>query len=141
MIKYRFKQLLEKKGLTAKMASDVIGINASCISHLLNGNRKPSFEVIEKISNAFPDINMNWFIHGSGTMFVSSPNTEDTVKVNDEDELISFVDERQNKFDDDDHFTKVIKQAKAIREDKKNRRTLKRILLFFDDGSFEEYSS
>lgn len=133
-MKTRFKRILDEKGLTAKMASEKIGINASCISHLLNGNRKPSFEVIEKISRAFPDINMNWFIHGEGMMYI--PVTKE-IDIKTDNMLIDM----HEKTEPQTVIPSVERYVNSVsREDKKNRRTLKRILLFFDDGSFEEYS-
>ena len=120
----RFRQILEDKNITAKVAAEMIGINASAISHLLNGNRKPSFEVIEKIALAFPDLNMNWFIQGIGLPWNNEENPS-----NDENNEKRI-----------DRLAITLGNSVAELNGQKNKRTLQRVLLFFDDGSFEEYN-
>ena len=58
----RFKQLLEEKNLTATRFAAMIKVNASAMSHILNGRSKPGFDVLDKIAQAFPDVNLNWLI-------------------------------------------------------------------------------
>lgn len=41
----RFKQLLEEKNLTATRFAAMIKVNASAMSHILNGRSKPGFDV------------------------------------------------------------------------------------------------
>ena len=60
----RFKQLLEEKNLTATRFAAMIKVNASAMSHILNGRSKPGFDVLDKIAQAFPDVNLNWLISG-----------------------------------------------------------------------------
>ena len=50
----RFKQLLKEKNLTAARFAELIQVNASAMSHILNGRNKPGFDVLEKIVQAFP---------------------------------------------------------------------------------------
>ncbi|MGL5681791.1 MAG: helix-turn-helix domain-containing protein [Marinifilaceae bacterium] len=121
----RFKLILEEKNLTAKMAAEIIGINASAISHLLNGNRKPSFEVLEKIAQAFPELNMNWFIQGEGKAWSGAEPLDESEECLNDTTAVDAIT-----------FSNGILDVNA----KKNRRTLQRVLLFFDDGSFEEYN-
>ena len=52
----RFKQLLEEKNLTATRFAAMIKVNASAMSHILNGRSKPGFDVLDKIAQAFPDV-------------------------------------------------------------------------------------
>ncbi len=40
----RFKQLLEEKNLTATRFAAMIKVNASAMSHILNGRSKPGFD-------------------------------------------------------------------------------------------------
>ena len=72
----RFKQLLEEKNLTATRFAAMIKVNASAMSHILNGRSKPGFDVLDKIAQAFPDVNLNWLISGKGSLYnnrISSP--------------------------------------------------------------------
>ena len=65
----RFKLLLEEKGLTATKFAALIKVNASAMSHILNGRSKPGFDVLDKIAQAFPDVNFNLLISGKGYLF------------------------------------------------------------------------
>lgn len=65
----RFKQLLEEKNLTATRFAAMIKVNASAMSHILNGRSKPGFDVLDKIAQAFPDVNLNWLISGKGSLY------------------------------------------------------------------------
>ena len=72
----RFKQLLEEKNLTATRFAAMIKVNASAMSHILNGRSKPGFDVLDKIAQAFPDVNLNWLISGKGSLYnnrISTP--------------------------------------------------------------------
>ncbi|MSA65213.1 helix-turn-helix domain-containing protein, partial [Odoribacter splanchnicus] len=75
----RFKQLLEEKNLTATRFAAMIKVNASAMSHILNGRSKPGFDVLDKIAQAFPDVNLNWLISGKGSLYnnrISTPAKE-----------------------------------------------------------------
>ena len=77
----RFKQLLEEKGLTATKFAALIKVNASAMSHILNGRSKPGFDVLDKIAQAFPDVNLNWLISGKGELFNITPDKEKQAEV------------------------------------------------------------
>ena len=95
----RFKQLLKEKNLTAARFAELIQVNASAMSHILNGRNKPGFDVLEKIVQAFPDVNLNWLISGQGNNPSSVLSLENVPK------------------------------------------KIKRIILFFDNGTFEIYEN
>ena len=44
------------------------GVNRATISHILSGRNKPSIDFLEKLLNAYPNINANWLISGIGYM-------------------------------------------------------------------------
>lgn len=115
----RFKQLLEKKNLTATRFAAVIKVNASAMSHILNGRSKPGFDVLDKIAQAFPDINLNWLISGKGSMF----NQHSELSLTEPPQISEVAEETTT----------------APVEIKITNRKIKRIILFFEDGSFEDY--
>ena len=67
----RFKRLLSEKNLTATHFAALIKVNASAISHILNGRSKPGFDLLDKIAQALPDVNMNWLITGKGSPYIN----------------------------------------------------------------------
>ncbi len=69
----------------AEFAS-MIGIKASQMSEILNGKRKLSEQVINKIIKTFTQINPNWLLTGKGEMVNSSPE-ENTKNENNNNNL------------------------------------------------------
>ena len=65
----RIKQLLGALGFTPAAFAERLKVQRSAISHLITGRNKPSFNLIQNILLAFPQINPDWLILGKGTMF------------------------------------------------------------------------
>ena len=139
----RFKQLLEEKNLTATRFAAMINVNASAMSHILNGRSKPSFDLLDKIIQAFPDINLNWLISGEGAMLnrikqptaaytaasksLSEDKTKEVSPPQPEGEIPLPPDQPKIQ-----SFPAVIPSAVSTKK-------IKRIIIFFEDGSFEDY--
>ena len=47
------------EGLKSSALADSIGVNRATISHILSGRNKPSIDFLEKLVNAYPNINAN----------------------------------------------------------------------------------
>lgn len=138
----RFKQLLEEKNLTATRFAAMIKVNASAMSHILNGRSKPGFDVLDKIAQAFPDVNLNWLISGKGSLYnnqISTP-VKETEKIPvqknlfKEEEKHLPVEEKNTKAEEILQPTVSTVSMPTIKGKK-----IKRIILFFEDGSFEDY--
>lgn len=141
----RLKRILEEKDLTATKFAAIIKVNASAMSHILNGRSKPGFDVLDKIGQAFPDINLNWLISGKGEMY----QTQSSGKVHPIQKSLFEEEERNNR---KDAFVQVEKteqppvvtspapEVTAAIMQAPAHKTIKRIILFFSDGSFEDYS-
>ncbi len=71
-MKDRFRKIMTDHGLTQQKMAEMIGIDTSTVSCFCNGKRQPGFEVIAKISSAFPDVDMNWFINGDSRAIVGA---------------------------------------------------------------------
>lgn len=133
----RFKQLLEEKNLTATRFAALIKVNASAMSHILNGRSKPGFDVLDKIAQAFPDLNLNWLISGKGSMYNSSISIAEPAgrKVREEKPAIQEpqVVAQPEKEVQPSLPGSVLPLAQST------HKKIKRIILFFEDGSFEDY--
>lgn len=62
----RFLSIIRMKGMTASQFADLLGIQRSAISHFTSGRNKPSLEMVTKVITAFPDINTEWLLFGTG---------------------------------------------------------------------------
>ena len=138
----RFKQLLEEKNLTATRFAAMIKVNASAMSHILNGRSKPGFDVLDKIAQAFPDVNLNWLISGKGSLYnnrISTPAKEvEKIPVQK-----NLFEEEEKRFPIEEKNTKteeILRPAVSVASIPTAKgKKVKRIILFFEDGSFEDY--
>lgn len=136
----RFKQLLQEKGLSAAQFADLIEVNASAMSHILNGRNKPSFNVIAKIAQAFPDINLNFLISGKGSLYNQQAVVANKLK----SEPVEIQTPASSTIPTElppppqpiaPAPVFAAQPLPSVSAEKK----LKRVLLFFEDGSFEDY--
>ena len=76
-IQDRLNAIFLEYRLTQKSFSEKTGIIASSVSGMV-GKRKssPSFDAVQKINIAFPEIDMNWFISGEGDMLRTEPSDQ-----------------------------------------------------------------
>ena len=145
----RFKQILRDKAITATHFAEKIHVNASAMSHILNGRSKPGFEILDKISQAFPDINLNWLISGKGIAYNNqesntSLDAQLNLPIDDQHHNTKPVTEiLQYPIDDNVDITKNSREEEIVRTLKdsnlNNSKCIKRIILFFDDETFESY--
>ena len=110
----RLKTILAHNELSSAAFADLIQVQRSSISHLLNGRNKPSLEFIIKVDQAFAEVDLQWLLYGRGTF----PKT----KINPTTELS----------DTKDAITKVTNEKKE--------KSLERIIMFYTDGTFKTYS-
>ncbi|MFA5817060.1 MAG: helix-turn-helix transcriptional regulator [Bacteroidales bacterium] len=67
----RIKEIILKEGLTSGSFADLIGVQRSSISHIINGRNNPSLDFIIKTIQHFPKINPEWLLNGVGSMYRS----------------------------------------------------------------------
>lgn len=91
----RFNLLVENlaKGNKAAFAK-ALGVRASTISDIVGGRmNKPSFDILVKLVNAYPEVNLLWLLTGDGVMTIGDsdePNTENLKR------LAGTVNEKAN---------------------------------------------
>lgn len=112
---------MDSEGLTASAFADLVGIQRSNVSHILNGRSGPSLDLLQKILTAFPHYNTDWLLMGRGeirrqpvqkTIFdeIGEPEPEPVVppgyeqktvsRADDEDPQLPFPEPDANKHND-----------------------------------------
>lgn len=154
MIK-RIELVIQSQNLTPSQFADRIGIQRSGLSHILSGRNNPSLDFVQKVLVAFPDLNPAWFLQGKGRMYVNLSVHEETQKT---DGLLSVtmpsvpVPVLENSGTDS---TAAEQQEEVAQEEpvgqnmmpdmppfslaERKNGGVKKILLFYEDGTFEEY--
>lgn len=116
----RLNEIMNYYGLSASAFAELIRVQRSSISHVLSGRNKPSLDFILKLNKAFPDINLYWLLNNTGDMINSTPTTTPSFEKNLKQDSIG-------KTQTADHNTEFISKE------------VDRIVIFFKDGTFENY--
>jgi len=62
----RLKKIMDYHQLSASMFADKVGVQRSSISHILSGRNKPSLDFILKVTTEFIDVDIHWLLNGTG---------------------------------------------------------------------------
>lgn len=65
----KLRQLMKHEGVNSTRLAEILGIQASGISHIMSGRNKPSFDFLLKLLQRFPQINPDWLILDKGPMY------------------------------------------------------------------------
>ncbi len=106
----RLKKVMKVHQLTASNFADDIGVQRSSISHILSGRNKPSLDFVLKITNTFTDVDMYWLLNGKGIFPKESGQTTSTPS------------------------NLPLTEVKTL-----SGKKIQRIVVFYEDGTFEEY--
>lgn len=67
----RINLILRAKNLTARQFAEEIGIQPSGMSHIMSGRNNPSLDFVSKVIRRYPEIDANWLMLGRGEMYGS----------------------------------------------------------------------
>ena len=141
----RLEFIMEHFSLSASSFADKINVQRSSISHLLSGRNKPSLDFILKILDVFPELNLYWFLDGTGSflknemedlslnnMQISTTPTLKNVKGNLENSILEEKNSAvENQNDSDDIH---------LSSHKNLEKQIEKIVLFYTDGTFKDYN-
>ena len=99
--------------------SEVIGVQRSSLSHILNGRNKPSLDFIEKVLQHFPRVDAGWLIMGKQS---EAPKAE----------KLSTPKPTEKKIAKPSAVPKPIIPASE-------NKSVDRIVIFYSDGTFDHY--
>lgn len=112
----RLQKVIEYYGESASSFAEKIGVQRSSISHILSGRNKPSLEFVLKVLSTFPEVELYWLLNGKGTF----PKT--------------ILEEQSPPTHTPKPFPKEVMTSKAS-----NQKKIERIVIFYSDGSFEDF--
>ena len=136
--------LMKTEQLTASKLAELLGIQPSGISHILGGRNKPSFDLVQKILRRFPQVNPDWLLLDSEVMF------RDEAEQPTGNALFSFEnsDPQTEPSGGNSENTKISEGKTSEKNELANifcrtqngQKDVDRILILYNDGSFDSYS-
>ena len=152
----RFQHIMEHFGLNAGSFAERISVSQATISHIINGrNKYPSTEVLLRLHDTFPSVNLNWLITGEGLSGLdeekdlatpsSSNTTPDTTSIPSLDGVSTSEGTATAKYRKENSLGQAVN---AVYEAKKQEvvyrerapRKITEIRIFFDDNTFETFT-
>ncbi len=76
-IAQRIKELIESQELSNSEFAKQTNINPAIVSHILSGRNKPSLQVIQSIKDTFTNVNLDYLINGSGSLYNGFTNVNE----------------------------------------------------------------
>ncbi|WP_439585227.1 helix-turn-helix transcriptional regulator [Dyadobacter bucti] len=137
----KIKQILAEKNLSPSLFADEIGIQRSSMSHILAGRNKPSLDIVQKIMRRFPELGQNWILEdenvASGPLPATGSKPVDLPLFNPAKSTTSRSADLNRKKDPINSRAQenVNPDKTEIKEEKK----IERILVFYSDGTFQEF--
>ena len=111
----RLEKVMKFYSLSASGFADKVGVQRSSISHILSGRNKPSLDFIMKVLSSFEEVDLYWLLNGKG-QFPTEPEKKTEKEIS----------------------PKLKKTSSKISEENSK---IDRIVIFFKDGSFKNYSN
>ena len=128
-IKDRLAHILRAKNLTASQFAELMEIQPSNVSHLLNGRNKPSLDFLTKLKEVFPEYSFDWIIMGKKPITINEPNP--TNIDNNKVEFEHVEDDRVIEFDDIDEHIQENQHFIT------NNEEIEKIILVYTDKTYE----
>ncbi len=147
----RLEVILDYFGLSASGFADKIGVQRSSLSHLLSGRNKPSLDLILKIVQNFPEVDLYWILNGKGSFPKAEIKNEQNLNTPNSNKIIyedeNKMDANLNLFSQEVHQSKnpVFENLENNFSNTGNMTGLKitseidRIVIFYKNGSFKNY--
>lgn len=145
-MKSRIQSIIQHFRLTPSRFADQIGVQRSAVSHILSGRNNPGLDFLAKILENYPDISGDWLITGKGEMlkkkaqkpaFAATLFNQEPPDVKDSEDQAEYQVVAKPKAE----ITPPVphNSTSALPSQPMAAKSIARIVIFYDDHSFESY--
>ena len=138
-------KIMESEQMNAKQFAEETGIQAGTISNIINGRNNPSLDVIQRVLNRFRSISTDWLVMDFGPMYRSNGSQafEQSLfdlKPLEQNPSIPTTSQSNNEPSQGAPLLHLKGATIQTNEQPREaaRKRIERIVIFFDDGTFEE---
>ena len=119
----RLKKIMDYHQLSAAAFADKIKTPRSSISHLISGRNKPSLDFVLKVIQEFDTVDLYWFLNGKGNFPKTNlPSSEPEISLK------------------ENILEKITIPSKIKIAASSTSKNIERIVIFYSDGTFKEYT-
>ncbi|TVZ28509.1 helix-turn-helix protein [Gillisia sp. Hel_I_86] len=132
----RLQIILDYYDISAAVFADAIHVGRSSISHILSGRNKPSLDFVLKIVQTYPEVELYWLLNGKGNFPKSEPDK--TIPSQKPEAPAPLINDEKSKIAQpiESSFT-----PKSFPGSNFSAKTIKRVVLFYEDGTFEAFEN
>tara|TARA_R110000765_G_scaffold305704_1_gene399585 strand:- start:152 stop:613 length:462 start_codon:yes stop_codon:yes gene_type:complete len=135
----RLLKVMEEYELNATAFADKIEVGRSSISHILSGRNKPSLEFVMKVVETFPEVELYWLLNGKGSLPPVKNNAENTSDLFSKSGDANASQKPQHTPIKNQEDYSSYMSPKSFGDDYPRSKGIKRIVIFYDDGTFESF--
>lgn len=131
----RLNQLFGQLRVSPSRFADEIGVQRSNISHLLSGRNKPSFDLMVKIIERYPKVDIEWLITGKGEPLKREVTIQPDASGNRNPDIFNSPAMVQSS--PPPVYANKAKSESSVKVTNVN--SVEKVLIFYSDKTFEEY--
>jgi len=132
----RLEIILDYYDISAAAFADAIQVGRSSISHILSGRNKPSLDFVLKIVQTYPEVELYWLLNGKGNF--PKLEFENTIPSSKSETPAPLV--RDEKPKSEQPIESSLK-PESLPGSSFSAKTIKRVVLFYEDGTFEAFEN
>jgi transcriptional regulator with XRE-family HTH domain len=141
-MKERLLEFLRTENKSSAQLAEEIGVQPSGISHILSGRNNPSLDFVLKMLEKYQSLSSDWLLFGKGSMYKEAKmqtlfDEISVGKIKNELNAQEKVSEREQKANIGEE--KELPDGISRIQGHKAKSSISRIVMFYDDNSFEEY--
>ena len=149
-MKDRIAELMQSEEINAASLADLLGVQRSNISHILNGRNNPRLDFLEKLLEKMPHVNAQWLITGLGKMYLNENEIkhipknlfDSTISTSENSKVISGENKQNKKI--------ITKETPIHQESLSNSNKIAseeisfvkikptKLIIFYSDNTFQE---
>ncbi|MDT0676874.1 helix-turn-helix transcriptional regulator [Autumnicola musiva] len=131
----RLNKIIDFYDLSAASFADKIEVGRSSISHILSGRNKPSLDFVMKIVTNFPEVELYWLLNGKGNF--PKEDRQENIPPSAEKTVPSL--DNQKKFEQPPQIQKA--EAPTGANFNNRSKPIKKIVIFYEDGTFDAFEN
>lgn len=141
-MKERLLEFLKAENKSSAQLAEEIGVQPSGISHIISGRNNPSLDFILKMLDKYRFLSSDWLLFGQGSMYKDvrmQSLFESGVSEEKKNEPAIMEKEAGSNQADQRPMEEEISDKKSYLTGTGRASKAKRVVIFYEDGSFEDY--
>jgi transcriptional regulator with XRE-family HTH domain len=138
-MKERIFQLMKYQGMSQKEFAATLCIAEGTLSGIFTGRTRPTNNIVNAIHECFPHISINWLMFGEGEMLLDGASPQQPDATSGQPNL--FPSNSTPSSEVNSIHTPTPQIQEVVKYVDKPQRKITEIRVFYDDGTFETFSS